>query len=105
VRWARPDGEPPDWTDSSARALAFTLHGRDAGEPPLQVLLNLGSKSCAFALPRLPGWSWGVAVDTAAHSPGDLVEPRHQRGVAEPRFRVAARAVLVLEGIANALAD
>ena len=104
VRWAGPNGEPPAWTDRRARELAFTLHGRDAGEPPLQVLLNLGSKSCAFALPRLPGWTWGVAVDTAAHSPGDLVEPRHQRGVAEPRFRVAARAVLVLEGIADARA-
>ena len=101
IDWYGTLGEPPAWGDANARELAFTLHARDADEPPLHVMLNVGFKACTFAIPVLPGWSWGIAVDTHAPSPSDLVAPARQRRIGARRWRVADRGLLVLEGRAE----
>ena len=46
----------------------------------------------------LEGWDWGIAVDTHAQAPADLVAPALQRRIGARRWRVAARSLMVLEG-------
>ena len=98
IDWHGTLGEPPTWGDPNARELAFTLYGRDPGEPPLYVMLNASPKARTFAIPVLAGWAWGIAVDTQARPPADLVAPPFQRRIGARRWRVAARSLMVLEG-------
>ena len=99
VQWFGADGEAPVWGDADAQALAFTLRGREPGEPPLYVMCNPAPQDQAFVLPVLPDWVWAVAADTAAAPPSDIVEPARQRPLAADRYQVGAYAVAVLEGL------
>jgi glycogen operon protein len=101
IDWYGTLGEPPAWGDANARELAFTLYGRDPDEPPLHVMLNASPKARTFVIPVLTGWAWGIAVDTDAQAPADLVAPALQRRIGARRWRVAARSLLVLEGTAE----
>lgn len=98
IRWRGCDGADPAWDDPSAQALAFILFGRDADEAPLMVMLNSASTAVTFALPTLPGWSWALAVDTAAPAPADLIEPSDQRPVVDETWHAEPRSLVVLEG-------
>jgi glycogen operon protein len=99
IRWQALDGGPPGWDDPACRELAFTLAGRGDDEPPLQVLMNFGSKARTCLLPKAAGsWRWAIAVDTGAPTPRDLIAPAEQRTIGARRWRLGARSVLVLEG-------
>jgi hypothetical protein len=64
-------------------------------------MLNASPKARTFVIPVLTGWAWGIAVDTHAQAPADLVAPALQRRIGARRWRVAARSLLVLEGAAE----
>jgi isoamylase len=78
VTWLRADGAEmadPDWRDPDLRVLGMLLPGRatdevnDRGRPvfgdTLLLLLNGGSRSRLFALPRLEGGIWEEILNTA----------------------------------------
>jgi glycogen operon protein len=98
IRWNGPLDEPPGWHDPEPCRLALTLRGVDDGEPSLHLILNAAPKASTFVLPTASGGPWGIAVDTAAPSPRDVVEPEHQRRIGARRWRVGGHSLLVLEG-------
>jgi glycogen operon protein len=98
VRWHGRELDRPGWDDPQARALAFTLGGVLADEPPLHVILNMEAGDATFALPDLPGRRWHLAVDTAAQPP--FHPPGSQPPVEASRYRAQASSVVVLEGLA-----
>jgi glycogen operon protein len=97
IRWYGRRGGTPDWNDRTARFLAFTLAGREAGEPALHVILNMDAAGHVVPLPAL-GTPWRLAVDTARDSPADIAPPGAQEAVTSPAYAVAPRSVVVLEG-------
>src|SRR4029453_15304875 len=78
VTWLRADGAEMgdgDWGRAEERVLGMLLPGRATGEvsgrgvpvfgDPLLLLLNGGSRSRLFALPRFDGGLWEEIVNTA----------------------------------------
>jgi hypothetical protein len=61
-------------------------------------MLNMGAAAASFAVPRLVGYRWHLAVETAAESPADLFVPPQQPPFTDGRCPVAARSLVVLEG-------
>jgi len=97
IRWHGPAGGAPEWSDPSSRWLAFTLAGREAAEPTLHVILNMGTESREALLPDPGDAAWHRAVDTSLPAPGDISPPDQQEKIGSPRYRVAGRSVVVLE--------
>ena len=87
----------PRWDDPTARSLAFTIDGADAGEGPLHVVLNMSESAFEAALPALAGSVWRRAVDTALPSPADITAPSEQAAVTSGAYLVQPRSVVVLE--------
>jgi glycogen operon protein len=96
IVWHRIELNDPRWDDGEGRSPAFTLAGTTAEEPPLYVMLNMHDQARDFAVPQIPGRTWGLAVDTAA-APA-LYTPGTQPPVGPARLRVEGHAVAVLEG-------
>ena len=87
LSWLRPDGTEMtqgDWDDQSNQALGMLLHGRatdevdERGRPifgnTILMLLNAGTRSRAFAMPRIEDeqGQWRVLINTA--QPGRPLE-------------------------------
>ncbi len=98
ICWYNHELGAPAWDDPTARELAFTLMGRLDPEPPLHVMMNMGDRARAFALPSIPGRSWQLVVDTAAATPHDFVPPQERAPFPDTHYRVGAHTVAVLEG-------
>jgi isoamylase len=99
VRWYGRGKAPPDWSDSEARVLCFTLLGLDADEPALHILINMSGERVPLPLPvPAAGFVWRRVVDTSLAPPEDVLPPDTavppQR---EGSYDLAARAVAVLE--------
>ena len=97
VSWHGEGLEPPDWHDSHARRLAFTLAAQEPREADLHVIVNLADSATQRPLPEVPGRRWQLAVDTAAGLPGDIVPPHRQQVLPPGALNVAPRSVVVLE--------
>jgi glycogen operon protein len=97
ITWYAPNGGQPAWDAEEARSLAFTLASVAAGEADLHVMLNMGERPQTFLIPRNPGRTWHVAIDTAARAPGDIITPQEQKPLSAPRLTLAQRSILVLE--------
>jgi isoamylase len=97
IRWQDADGGPPDWSDPQSRWLSFTLSSREAGEPVLLALLNMGSGPRRALLPVLAGCNWRRTLDTSLPPPRDIAPPEQQEPLAGPDYLVPARSVVVLE--------
>jgi isoamylase len=90
VSWIRPDGEEftdEDWADGENHILGMLIHGQatdevdERGRPvygdTLLLLLNGGTRSRPFAMPKVEGeGGWFEVVNTARGNPG----PRPVRG-------------------------
>lgn len=97
IHWQDADGRPPDWSDPQSRWLSFTLSGREAGEPVLHALLNMGPAPRRALLPQIAGCSWRRTLDTSLPPPRDIAPPEQQEPLAGPDYLVPARTVVVLE--------
>jgi len=97
IRWQDADGVLPNWGAREATLLAFTLSGRDPGEPHLFVALNPSAQPRDVRVPAISGRQWHRAVDTALPSPADIAAPGAQEAAAGDTYAVAARSVVVLE--------
>jgi glycogen operon protein len=86
----------PDWGYDS-HSLAFSLHHPECGEH-LHVLLNDYWQPLTFDLPppRQPGDCWHRIVDTALPTPEDFCPPETASAIEVGRYKVAARASVVL---------
>jgi len=97
IRWQGADGAPPKWQGRGPGFLAFTLAGRDAAEPVLQVMLNMTADPREAVLAQVDGCSWRRALDTSLASPLDISPPDQQDRIVGAGYRVPARSVVVLE--------
>jgi glycogen operon protein len=96
IQWHGVELGEPRWKSDDALALAFTLAGTGADEPPLHVMLNMYEKPADFALPALTDIAWHPAVDTGREP---FVFDASDRG--DPvagRCGVGAYSLVVLEG-------
>jgi isoamylase len=105
VTWHGERLNEPPWQDGNARLLAFTLAGMHPGETLLHVILNMSDTARAFALPRLAGYSWRRALDTALVSPQDITPPEGQAAAGGDQYVAQARSVIVLEAVTAAPAS
>jgi len=69
----------------------LTLAGARDGETPLHVILNMSDTARAFALPRLAGYAWRRALDTALASPLDITPPEQQTATLGEHYDAQAR--------------
>jgi glycogen operon protein len=97
IRWYGEKQTPPDWSDSSARVLAFTLSGQDPGEPALHAMLNMSAVTKTLPLPQLPATTWFRAVDTSLAPPQDIAPPEQQERLCGSTYSAGPRSVVVLE--------
>jgi isoamylase len=95
IAWHGTELEPPNWNDGGARVLAFTLGGFD-GDPDVHVMSNMWWEPLSMAVPPVKGRAWFRAIDTSLPSPGDIAAPGTEPPVAEPRYTVQGRSVVVL---------
>jgi glycogen operon protein len=97
IRWhgARL-GEPP-WNDDQARVLAMTVAGVKPDEADLHAVFNMSDAAVDAPLPEIAGRRWHLALDTALPPPQDIAPPAGQRAVANLRYAVQPRSVVVLE--------
>ena len=100
IAWHGVRLEQPNWGDPGGRVLGFTIAGIGRDEPDLHAVLNMSDDALEVELPAIPGRRWHLAVDTAAAAPGDIVPPSGQGVLPAMAYRVAARAVVVLEAYA-----
>jgi len=99
IRWHGTALGSPPWKDPKARLLAFTLGDRDNDPVPMHVMINMSEKAREFELPALDDLAWHRAVDTVLESPRDIAQREGQERIEGSRYRVAARSVVVLEGV------
>ncbi len=99
ITWYGANGQPPDWFDAQARALGFMLAGLDTREADLYVMLNMAGTALQTVLPSVAGRHWQLSVDTSRESPHDIIPPQQQGPVKDAAITVAARSVVVFEGI------
>jgi glycogen operon protein len=97
IAWHATNGITPDWSDPAGRYLAFTLAGREPGEPALHVICNMDAEARSATLPRLDGVTWHRALDTSLPAPADIAAPEQQERILTSRYDVASRTVVVLE--------
>src|SRR5690606_25186073 len=72
IRWYGETLEPPQWNDTEARVLCFTLAGVEPDEPALHVMMNMASEAKTLPLPPHGGMQWLRIVDTALAPPDDV---------------------------------
>lgn len=95
VSWHGTQLSAPGWNDEEARALAFTLSGLGLG-PDMHVMMNMFWEPLDFQVPTIAGWTWHRAIDTAADSPADIVDPGRELPAPGVTFTVAGRSIIVL---------
>jgi glycogen operon protein len=94
----------PNWTDGSARTLAFMLNGDYARGGSLRddyiyVAMNMYWDAVGFTPPPLPdGMRWHVAVNTAMPSPEDIWEPGQEPALNDSWLLVGGRSIVILIG-------
>jgi isoamylase len=86
-------GPTPDLAPAS-RSLAFRLRDPTPQKADLYVMINAYWQDLAFEI-QAPG-PWRRVVDTALASPADIAEPAAAPPLADNRYTVAARSVVVL---------
>ena len=100
IAWHGVRLNQPQWNDSGARVLAFTIAGMDGDEADVHAILNMSDQAIDAEVPGVPGRRWHLAVNTAAVSPDDVIERTRQPAMATPFCPVGPRSVVVLEGYA-----
>ncbi|MBW7930751.1 MAG: glycogen debranching protein GlgX [Gammaproteobacteria bacterium] len=97
IRWQGADGGEPAWHAPDAGFLGFTLAGREAAEPVLQVMLNMTDAPCRASIPQLGGRQWRRTLDTSLPAPQEILRPGAQPAIEGSTYSVAPRSVVVLE--------
>ena len=88
-------GPDPDLSPGS-HTIAFHLRGAVLGDIDLYVMINAYWQNLTFEI-QAPG-QWRRIVDTALTTPSDIVEASAAPSVADRRYDVAGRSIVVLIG-------
>ena len=97
IAWHGERLNEPPWHNANARLLSFTLAGRNAGEKPLHIILNMWHEPRTVAVPTLPGLGWLRAIDTALDSPQDILSFEQQYTRVSLAYSAQPHSVVVLE--------
>ncbi len=97
IAWHGKKLHQPQWNNPEAQVLACTLSRVEADEEDLHLIFNMSPESLCLYLPKPANRTWHLSVDTAAATPGDIIEHRLQEPVQKKTMRVAPRSVVVLE--------
>ena len=95
IVWHGQELDDPRWDDPENQALAFTLDGVADGEPPMHVMLNMGTHACRFAIPLLDGLAWCLALNT--YEEPFVTHPDDQYPLSLDSVTVQSRSVVVIE--------
>jgi glycogen operon protein len=95
IQWYGEGLEPPEWDDSQARVLCFTLSGLTRQEPALHVMINMTSTMRPLPLPDPAVRSWRRIADTTLIAPDDIVPGGI--AVADDHYRLGPHGVAVFE--------
>ena len=95
ITWHGCKLNSPDWDDSNARSLAYTIAGfGDAAD--IHVMLNMYWENLEFELPPLKDREWYRAIDTAEASPKDILQQGEEIKIDRNIYTVEARSIVVL---------
>jgi isoamylase len=95
VTWHGAKLGAPNWGDTNARALGFTLAGFDA-DADIHVMMNMFWEPVDMEIPQVAGRSWARAVDTSLASPSDIAEPGAETAWTASSYPVQPRSIVVL---------
>ncbi len=95
IAWHGCRLDPPNWNDTDARSLSFTLGGL-GDECDLHVMMNMYWGDLDFDLPPVEGRSWNRFIDTAEEPPQDFLDTGNEMSVPGSSYRVRGRSVVVL---------
>ena len=95
VTWHGTKLHEPGFDDANNRVLAFTLAALAPGEEHLHVMINMWDDDLRFAVPRIRGRRWHIAVDTAEGFAEP--DPKRQALLEKDYARVRGRSIMVLE--------
>ncbi|NOQ65271.1 MAG: glycogen debranching protein GlgX [Methyloprofundus sp.] len=97
ISWHGIELDQPQWQDSDAQVLAFTLAAIEEDEKDLHVILNMSDNQYDMQLPKIEEQRWHLAINTALDSPNDSVPPALQVPTESFSYTVQARSVVVFE--------
>jgi glycogen operon protein len=95
IHWYGESLDPPDWQDSEARVLCFTLPGVAPEEPALHVMINMAPTARDLPLPEAAERHWRRIADTTLVAPDDVVPAG--AAVAASRYRLGPYGIAVFE--------
>jgi isoamylase len=99
IEWFGERLEPPAWQDADARVLCFTLHGLEAQERALHVMINMASSVRNLPLPDAGVRHWRRFADTTLVAPADVVPAGEPLARAEYALGPYGIAIFEDEGI------
>jgi isoamylase len=97
VTWHGTNLRKPLWKEPSACFLAYTLGGISDEEEDIHVILNMSDHEEMVSLPRVPGRTWVLTVNTGHESPGDIRETPDRLAIQNFKYIATPRTVLVFE--------
>jgi glycogen operon protein len=95
VTWHGVNG-PVDFGPGS-RCLAYVLRGESVGDADLYVMINGHWEDHEFTVAEGRPSEWRRVVDTSLPSPNDIVEPGKETQLQDPKYKVRARSIVVLQ--------
>jgi len=100
ITWHGTSLDAPGFEDPLGRALAFTVAGF-GGSADLHVMMNMFWEPLEFEIPIGPERRWHLVIDTAAESPGDIVDLDRAAPYPGQSCRVSGRSIVVLRSVAR----
>jgi glycogen operon protein len=101
IHWYGESLDAPDWENSRACVLCFTLLGVAPQEPALHVMINMAPTVRKLPLPDAAERSWRRLVDTTLVAPDDVVPAGV--GVPSSHYLLGPHGIAVFEGSAFVL--
>lgn len=97
ISWHDKQLNSPNWEDTDSQFLAFTLAGKSENEADIYAAFNMSEKQETITLPEIENRSWCLAVNTAKHSPEDIISPDQQQVLAANNYLMDSKSIVVFE--------
>ena len=97
ISWHGKKLHQPQWNNPEAQLLACTISRVVPEEEDLHLIFNMSTQHMRLYLPKLTTRSWHLCVNTAAHTPEDILQPELQKPLRKRTVLVSPRSILVLE--------
>ena len=97
VRWYGPSGAPD--LSYQSRALAYCLRGAAENDDDLYVMINAYWGDLVFSIQEGAPGGWVQVVDTSLDGQESIATPGQEQPLAEQRYTVQARSIVVLRRV------